>query len=308
MPRAAVRLLHARLPDHDHGRPARQPRAHRGGGARHDRRQPVPLHRLREHREVRPARLGDREGRVSTKLFGEKVQRVEDQRFLRGKGRYVDDVLVGHGDECSTPPSCARRTPTRGSSTSTSPPSSTSRACTWSGRTRTSARWPADGEPLPLLIPHPTLTHGRTQYALAKDEVNYVGEAIAFVVADDRYLAEDAVGRIRVDYEFLPAGRRHRRGPGRGAPRPRRRARQRRRPHGAGERRRPGRDRGRAAHPQPRPDHRAERLHADGGPGHRRPLGPRHRPAARSGRRPRPRPASGRPSRPSSASTSRRST
>ena len=35
---------------------------------------------------------------MSTKLFGEKVQRVEDQRFLRGKGRYVDDVLVGHGD------------------------------------------------------------------------------------------------------------------------------------------------------------------------------------------------------------------
>ena len=59
-------------------------------------------------------------------------------------------------------------------------------------------------EPLPLLIPHPALTHGRTQYALAKDEVNYVGEAIAFVVADDRYVAEDAVGRIRVDYEFLP--------------------------------------------------------------------------------------------------------
>ena len=59
-------------------------------------------------------------------------------------------------------------------------------------------------EPLPLLIPHPALTHGRTQYALAKDEVNYVGEAIAFVVADDRYVAEDAIGRIRVAYEFLP--------------------------------------------------------------------------------------------------------
>ena len=59
-------------------------------------------------------------------------------------------------------------------------------------------------DPLPLLIPHPTLTHGRTQYALANGEVNYMGEAIAFVVADDRYVAEDAVGRIRVDYEFLP--------------------------------------------------------------------------------------------------------
>ena len=61
----------------------------------------------------------------------------------------------------------------------------------------------AMAEPLPLLIPHPTLTHGRTQYALAKDEVNYVGEAIAFVVAVDRYVAEDAVSRIRVDYDHL---------------------------------------------------------------------------------------------------------
>ena len=61
----------------------------------------------------------------------------------------------------------------------------------------------AMAEPLPLLIPHPALTHGRTQYALAKDEVNYVGEAIAFVVADDRYIAEDALSAIRVDYEFL---------------------------------------------------------------------------------------------------------
>ena len=59
-------------------------------------------------------------------------------------------------------------------------------------------------DPLPLLIPHPALTHGRTQFALARDEVNHVGEAIAFVVADDRYVAEDAVARIRVEYDLLP--------------------------------------------------------------------------------------------------------
>ena len=32
---------------------------------------------------------------MTTKLFGTRVQRVEDQRFLRGNGRYVDDVAVG---------------------------------------------------------------------------------------------------------------------------------------------------------------------------------------------------------------------
>ena len=30
---------------------------------------------------------------MTTKLFGSKVPRVEDQRFLRGEGRYVDDLL-----------------------------------------------------------------------------------------------------------------------------------------------------------------------------------------------------------------------
>ena len=116
---------------------------------------------------------------------------------------------------------------------------------------------PSMAEPLPLLIPHPALTHGRTQFALARDEVNHVGEAIAFVVADDRYVAEDAVGRIRVDYEFLAPvvgieAARAATGPG-----PRRRARQRRRPDGAGQRRRPRRDRRGAAHARARPDHRA---------------------------------------------------
>ena len=40
-------------------------------------------------------------------------------------------------------------------------------------------------DPLPVLIPHPTLTHARTPYCLAKDEVNHVGEAVAMVVATD---------------------------------------------------------------------------------------------------------------------------
>ena len=69
------------------------PDADRGRGPRHDRRQPVSLHRLPEHREVGAAGGGAEV--VTTKLFGTRVQRVEDQRFLRGNGRYVDDVAVG---------------------------------------------------------------------------------------------------------------------------------------------------------------------------------------------------------------------
>ena len=60
-------------------------------------------------------------------------------------------------------------------------------------------------QPTPLLIPHPELTHARTPYPLAIDEVRYAGELVAFVVADDRYLAQDAAHLVAVEYEPLPA-------------------------------------------------------------------------------------------------------
>jgi carbon-monoxide dehydrogenase large subunit len=136
---------------------------------------------------------------VTTRLFGQRVPRVEDQRFLRGRGRYVDDVLVGpgtlHAAVLRSPHAHARIVDI-----------DVSDVLDLEG---VHAVWTHDdlegvmAEPLPLLIPHPSLTHGRTQLALARDEVNHVGEAIAFVVADDRYVAEDAVDRIRVTYEFL---------------------------------------------------------------------------------------------------------
>ena len=59
-------------------------------------------------------------------------------------------------------------------------------------------------QPLPLLIPHPSLTAPRTGYPLARDEVNHVGEAVVMVVAADRYLAEDAAERVLVTYDVLP--------------------------------------------------------------------------------------------------------
>jgi len=136
---------------------------------------------------------------VTTKLFGSKVPRVEDQRFLRGQGRYVDDVLVGqrvlHAAVLRSPHAHARITDIDVADVL----DLEGVHLVWTHDDLTGPM----AEPLPLLIPHPALVHGRTQYALAPEEVNYVGEAIAFVVAEDRYVAEDAVGRIRVSYEFL---------------------------------------------------------------------------------------------------------
>jgi aerobic carbon-monoxide dehydrogenase large subunit len=137
---------------------------------------------------------------MSTKMFGEPVQRVEDQRFLRGRGRYVDDILAGHdvlhAAVLRSPHAHARVVDIDVSGLL----DIEGLHLVWTHDDLPGAM----ADPLPLLIPHPDLTEGRTQYALAKDEVNYVGEAIAFVVADDRYVAEDAIGRIRVEYDFLP--------------------------------------------------------------------------------------------------------
>jgi carbon-monoxide dehydrogenase large subunit len=59
--------------------------------------------------------------------------------------------------------------------------------------------------PMPMLLPNPALTAPRTQYVLAPDEVTYVGQAIAVVVADTRYIAEDAAAAVAVQYEVVSA-------------------------------------------------------------------------------------------------------
>jgi hypothetical protein len=58
---------------------------------------------------------------------------------------------------------------------------------------------------LPLLVPNPAIKQPFMPYALAKDEACYAGEPVACVVADSRYIAEDAAQLVEVDYEPLPA-------------------------------------------------------------------------------------------------------
>ena len=63
--------------------------------------------------------------------------------------------------------------------------------------------------PGPLLVPPPpiagTIFNQRTQVPLAKDKVRHVGEPLAVVIAESRYIAEDALADIAVDLEQLPA-------------------------------------------------------------------------------------------------------
>jgi carbon-monoxide dehydrogenase large subunit len=140
---------------------------------------------------------------VTTKLFGERVPRVEDARLVTGEGRFLDDL--GHdaleAAFVRSPHAHARVLDV--DVTGALDVEGLVAIYTYDDLAEDTATRMA--ERLPLLIPHPTLTHGRTQYALARDEVNHVGEAVAMVVASSRYVAEDVADRIRVDYELLPA-------------------------------------------------------------------------------------------------------
>jgi CO/xanthine dehydrogenase Mo-binding subunit len=136
-------------------------------------------------------------------MFGERVPRVEDARLVVGDGRFLDDL--GHDALevafVRSPHAHARVLDVDVSGAL----DVDGLVAIYTYEDLAEDTGTRVAERLPLLIPHPTLTHGRTQYALAKDEVNHVGEAIAMVVASSRYVAEDVADRIRVDYDPLPA-------------------------------------------------------------------------------------------------------
>ena len=136
---------------------------------------------------------------MSTRTFGAPVQRNADPRLLRGEGCYVDDIpLDGCLHVAFVRSQFARA---RLLSVDTGEAEALEGVvavytCDDIGR--------CDQE-LPLLIPHPCITGGgKTQRPLARGEVCYVGQAIAMIVAVDRYVAEDAARLVDVDYDPLP--------------------------------------------------------------------------------------------------------
>src|SRR6187549_2270038 len=125
--------------------------------------------------------------------MGASRRRVEDNRFIRGKGNYVDDVVLPgmlHMEILRSPLAHARIK-----------------------SIDTSKAWDIPGVHLVLtgemmatrnLAWMPTLSYD-TQAVLAIAKARFQGQEVACVIADDPYIAKDACEAIDVEYEPLPA-------------------------------------------------------------------------------------------------------
>src|SRR5882724_10164175 len=138
---------------------------------------------------------------MSTRTFGEPIKRNEDYRLLTGRALFIDDIeLPGllHAAFLRSQVAHARILKI-----------DVSRALRRAGVV---AAYVADdlGEywkPGPLLVPPPPIAgivfNQRTQVPLARDKIRHVGEPLVIVIAESRYIAEDALDDIEL--EQLPA-------------------------------------------------------------------------------------------------------
>ena len=140
---------------------------------------------------------------MTARNFGAPITRNEDARLLSGQALFVDDVElpgmlhaaflrsnVAHARIRSIDVAAARMRP-------------------GVVAVYTAADLGAYWAPGPLLVPPPPIAgitfNQRTQVPLAKDKVRHVGEPLAVVLADSRYIAEDALADIGVELNSLPA-------------------------------------------------------------------------------------------------------
>jgi aerobic carbon-monoxide dehydrogenase large subunit len=136
--------------------------------------------------------------RTVNSLIGSPIERLEDLRFLRGRGQYVDDLArqdmlhaailrsaVAHGRIRAIDTAAARALP------------GVQSVITAKDIGNRVPRVPMRLQPLPDFEPF-------GQPVIAETKVRYVGEALAVVLADTPAVAEDALGLIEIDIEPLP--------------------------------------------------------------------------------------------------------
>jgi carbon-monoxide dehydrogenase large subunit len=138
---------------------------------------------------------------MSGNVFGASVKRLEDPALLRGRARFVDDITLpgmleaaflrsphGHAAVGAIDVSAALAHPG-----------------VHAVYTLDDLRPKLTTDRLVVGLPSPSYKQDRNRPALARDEVVHVGEPVAIVIADDRYIAEDAAALIEIEYDILPA-------------------------------------------------------------------------------------------------------
>ncbi len=136
---------------------------------------------------------------MTQKYIGSPIRRKEDLRFLTGTGQFVDDLkLPGtlHMAILRSPHPHAKII-----SIDTSPANNLQGV----QAVYTFEDIESTAKPIPARVYVLEGLENFLQHPLAKDTVRYVGEPVAVVVAESRYLAEDALDVIQVEYEPLPA-------------------------------------------------------------------------------------------------------
>ena len=137
---------------------------------------------------------------MTTRIFGSGIRRREDPRLITGGSVYTDDVTLPgmvHAAILRSPHAHARITGVDTSAAAAAP-----------GVIAVYTGADVDGvlAPIPCAwIPPDSDVKAVAHPAIAKDVVRYQGDAVAVVVADTRYQAEDALELINVGYEPLPA-------------------------------------------------------------------------------------------------------
>src|SRR3989304_1189717 len=138
---------------------------------------------------------------MTTRYFGERIKRNEDPRLLTGQGLYVDDVDLPNMLHVAFVRSPYAHAKIKSIDVSQA-----------LGRVGVVAVYTANDlgdywKPGPLLVSPPPVDdiifNEKTQVPLAKDKVKFAGEPIAMVLAESRYIAEDALADIQAVYEPL---------------------------------------------------------------------------------------------------------
>lgn len=138
---------------------------------------------------------------MGARYFGAKVLRSEDPRLITGHGRYLDDIeLPGmlHAAFVRSEHAHAR---IKGIDTAAAKAVDGVHAVLTSSDLGTAY----SDKPMVPVYPSPLIKQPILPHALAKDEVNFAGQAVVLIIAESRSIAEDAAMRVVVDYEALPA-------------------------------------------------------------------------------------------------------